>query len=368
RPSVRADRAARLLAGAGRGRVDAHAEDAHLSDGPDPRAGPRRGGRRGGGGGIDRFGGGRIHLSGHRRGGSRVRSGHRDAGTGGPDVPGAARHGPPPRPRAAGARRRRGRGLPSLRQQKRADRVPRQPGRARDPQRYGGTQAEPLDPRREPVEPSGRRSLDPLRGGDMRRLAIWIALLAVLAACSGGALSTDDTTAHAISADVGAEPARTEPMTDEDLPAGEEVSVATPESRKVIHRARISIESEDTRATERAIRDLVAEAGGFIQSAEVSDPLEPDDQPEIHMVVRIPAGDLDSALTRVGALATRVVSQSQEGRDVTEEYVDVEARIANLELLETELRELLADVRRNPEADPQKLLQVFNEISRVRGE
>ncbi|HLU52418.1 MAG TPA: DUF4349 domain-containing protein [Acidimicrobiia bacterium] len=202
----------------------------------------------------------------------------------------------------------------------------------------------------------------------MRRLAIWIALLAVLAACSGGALSTDDTTAHAISADVGAEPARTEPMTDEDLPAGEEVSVATPESRKVIHRARISIESEDTRATERAIRDLVAEAGGFIQSAEVSDPLEPDDQPEIHMVVRIPAGDLDSALTRVGALATRVVSQSQEGRDVTEEYVDVEARIANLELLETELRELLADVRRNPEADPQKLLQVFNEISRVRGE
>ena len=53
---------------------------------------------------------------------------------------------------------------------------------------------------------------------------------------------------------------------------------------------RISIESEDTRATERAIRDLVAEAGGFIQSAEVSDPLEPDDQPEIHMVVRIPAG------------------------------------------------------------------------------
>ncbi|MDP9495741.1 MAG: DUF4349 domain-containing protein, partial [Actinomycetota bacterium] len=39
-----------------------------------------------------------------------------------------------------------------------------------------------------------------------------------------------------------------------------------------------------------------------------------------------------------------------------------------LEALEVELVALLAEVRQQPEADPTKLLQVFNEVSRVRGE
>lgn len=40
----------------------------------------------------------------------------------------------------------------------------------------------------------------------------------------------------------------------------------------------------------------------------------------------------------------------------------------NLQALETELVALLAEVREQPDADPAKLLAVFNEVSRVRGE
>lgn len=152
------------------------------------------------------------------------------------------------------------------------------------------------------------------------------------------------------------------------VPTGEEVSVATPEERKVIHRAAISIETEDTRWAYRTIREMVRESDGFIQSATISDPESGEDQPRIDVVMRIPAEGLDTALDEIGALGTRIVSQSQQGEDVTEEYVDLEARIDNLSLLEEELRALLEEVRQNRDADPQKLLQVFNEISRVRGE
>lgn len=199
----------------------------------------------------------------------------------------------------------------------------------------------------------------------MRRIAILALTLGlVISACSGADSAgdlTEPTSAPettTMAADDGAA----------DAPRGEEASLSTPERRKVIHRASISLEAEDTRAVHRAIQEMVRTSDGFVQSATISDPERSEDQPRIDLVIRIPAEGLDTALDEIGALGTRIVSQTQEGQDVTEEYVDIEARIENLSLLEDELRALLADVRENPEADPQKLLQVFNEISRVRGE
>lgn len=204
----------------------------------------------------------------------------------------------------------------------------------------------------------------------MRRMTI-LALLAAVTATgcadgdSGSELSGEITAPEATLAPT---PADDRAAGGDGAAEGEEVSLATPETRKVIQRASIAIEAQDTRAVYRRIRRMVQEADGFVQSATVSDPESGQDQPRIDLVIRIPAEGLDTALDEIGALGTRIVSQSQEGQDVTEEYVDLEARIANLSLLEDELRALLADVRQNPEADPQKLLQVFNEISRVRGE
>jgi hypothetical protein len=198
----------------------------------------------------------------------------------------------------------------------------------------------------------------------VRRIATLMVITGlVLTACARGDSATEtagDTMAP--EATIAPRPA------DEDAGEGEGASLATPEVRKVIHRASISIEAEDTRAVYRRVRTMVQQADGFVQSATISDPESGEDQPRIDLVIRIPAAGLDTALDEIGALGTRVVSQSQQGQDVTEEYVDVRARIDNLSLLEDELRALLADVRENPEADPQKLLQVFNEISRVRGE
>lgn len=203
------------------------------------------------------------------------------------------------------------------------------------------------------------------------RLILSIGLMMVVAACAGGDSATE-ATVETVSDDFsgGAAPPEVTAAPEEapGAPEGEGVALGRLGNRKVIHTAAISIEAQDTRAAYRRIQAMVEEGGGFIQSATVADVEADQDQPRIDLVVRIPAGDLTNTLEAIGALGTRIVSQSQQGQDVTEEYVDLEARIENLSLLETELRALLAEVRRNPEADPQKLLEVFNEISRVRGE
>ncbi len=149
---------------------------------------------------------------------------------------------------------------------------------------------------------------------------------------------------------------------------GDSVALPSTQDRKVVRSATISIEADDTRSAHGAILRLVDQAGGFIQSADIANPGQGEDQPRIAMTIRVPADSLTQTLESIAGLGSRVVSQSQQGQDVTEEYVDVQARIDNLSALEVELRALLAEVRKQPEADPAKLLQVFNQISDVRGQ
>lgn len=186
-------------------------------------------------------------------------------------------------------------------------------------------------------------------------LALTLAVLAV------GCSDSDGASEDALAGTTDASPV--EPTAGRS-PDAETISMT--DDRKVILTASIAIEAEDPRASHDLIEDLVATGGGYIQSASISD--TEDGQPRVSMVVRVPAADLASTLDSISAAATRVVSQTQRGTDVTEEYVDVEARILNLSILESELQALLADVRTRPDADPAKLLTVFNEINRVRGE
>ncbi|CAN5769594.1 DUF4349 domain-containing protein [soil metagenome] len=203
----------------------------------------------------------------------------------------------------------------------------------------------------------------------MKRLTMILTLALVVAACAESDSTTDLTqlSGGAVSPDFAEDSDRV--AVEAAAPAeGEQVSFSTPDGRKVIHRAAITIEANDTRSVFEAVQGLVADSGGFLESATVADPVSGEDQPRIELVLRIPSADLAGTLRAIGDMGTRVVSQSQRGQDVTEEYVDVAARITNLTLLETELRALLEEVRTQPDADPDKLLRVFSEISSVRGQ
>src|SRR5271157_415384 len=79
--------------------------------------------------------------------------------------------------------------------------------------------------------------------------------------------------------------------------------------------------------------------------------------------LRIPADQLDSTLAEVKKLG-RVEHESQNGAEVTEQYVDLNARLSNSRNTEQRLVEVL-NQRTGKMAD---ILAVENEIARVRGE
>lgn len=197
------------------------------------------------------------------------------------------------------------------------------------------------------------------------RLAAALAVILSLGACSGNNASgvSDDLAGAPVGTDAGAAPTAPVAEVGGDVPQVR----ASFDQRKVIRTGQIQIHSTDTRAAMDAIATLVVDGGGYVSSAEVS-PTNGNEDPVVVITIRVPTGDLDTALVSIRKIADEVVSESIQSQDVTEEYTDIEAQLTNLTLLETELRALLADVREQPNADPAKLLQVYNEISRVRGE
>lgn len=145
------------------------------------------------------------------------------------------------------------------------------------------------------------------------------------------------------------------------------LDIAVSDDRKVIRNASLQLEADDTRGTYDEIIRITESAGGFVASADVS-PTTDDQQPVIYVTVRIPAAELTAALAKFKEASTEVISESQGAQDVTETYIDLEAQLTNLTALEVELRALLEEVRKQPDADPDKLLRVFTEISNTRGQ
>ena len=209
-----------------------------------------------------------------------------------------------------------------------------------------------------------------------KRIMALLALSMVLGACSGSSADGFQTISSNLSGDPSptttAAASETTAPGERDQAAYDEESgpagVPSVNDRKVIYDGQMQLEAADTRAAFDRIIALVQGSGGFVAATSIGDTTEEDEQPTISLTLRLPADNLTAALTQIRAVADRVVTESLQSQDVTDQFVDIEAQLRNLTALETELLALLAELRDNNNADPSKLLQVFDQIRSTRGE
>jgi anti-sigma factor RsiW len=100
---------------------------------------------------------------------------------------------------------------------------------------------------------------------------------------------------------------------------------------------------------------------GYVGDLTVSSPS--DGPRKLTATLRVPSTQMDAALTELKTLG-RVESESQNGQDVTAQYVDLEARLTNARNTEQRLTDLL----RQRTGKLSDVLEVETELSRVRGE
>jgi hypothetical protein len=130
--------------------------------------------------------------------------------------------------------------------------------------------------------------------------------------------------------------------------------------QKVIRNADLSLDVEDMDKTLADISLAVRQAGGIVANSSLSG--RKGEDRSANLTLRVPQAHFDSFLDTVTVLG-RQNSRNTAIRDVTLTYIDLEARIRNLEHQEERLLSVL------DKADTvEDILRVEKELERVRGE
>lgn len=155
-------------------------------------------------------------------------------------------------------------------------------------------------------------------------------------------------------------PALATPRALERIPSALPASKA-PSAAMIERTAALSLTVQDFGKARTHLDEILAQHRGYLGDLQVS---TPSDQGRVLKgTLRVPTGQLDSTLTELKTLG-RVESESQSGQEVTAQYVDLQARLANSRNTEQRLTQVLQQ-RTGKLSD---VLEVETEIARVRGE
>ena len=141
---------------------------------------------------------------------------------------------------------------------------------------------------------------------------------------------------------------------------------AAPFGRMVIHNATLSLLVESADAAEQRVRTLVQNLGGYILESSTSGDEE---HRSVRLVFKVPVERFNDALNELENFAIKVQNRSVTGQDVTEEFVDLESRLHNLEATEARLLEFLEQAETVEEAlmVNQQLTDLQGQIEQARG-
>jgi hypothetical protein len=141
-------------------------------------------------------------------------------------------------------------------------------------------------------------------------------------------------------------------------------SAAEAADRKIIRNANLTIEVNSTTDMQHKVTSIAEAHGGFVVTSEARQRESADPARrtlDIKLVVRVPAERFGSALDQIRGLATTLREENVTGQDVTEEFIDLEARIRTQRALELQFLEIMKQARKVEDA-----LEVQRQIADVR--
>jgi uncharacterized coiled-coil protein SlyX len=108
--------------------------------------------------------------------------------------------------------------------------------------------------------------------------------------------------------------------------------------RKVIKNAELTLRVNDTFASVDKLTGIVADYDGFIVSSRAWS----EGQYRMATVtISVPVDTFEQVLRRLRGIAVEVLDERADGEDVTDQYVDLESRLRNLEATQTRIRAFL---------------------------
>jgi hypothetical protein len=139
-----------------------------------------------------------------------------------------------------------------------------------------------------------------------------------------------------------------------------ELTTELTEDRKIVKTGYMTLEVEDIAETIDEVAEMADELNGYVVSSYKN---EYERGVSGRIIIRVPSEKFEEAFERLRQLAVAVPYETTTAKDVTEEYVDLEARLGNLLATETQYLSLLEKAE-----NVEDMLRVQKELSNVRGE
>jgi len=140
----------------------------------------------------------------------------------------------------------------------------------------------------------------------------------------------------------------------------EYTSTVVDEERMIVRTGDMSLVVEDINQTIEAITQMSLAFGGYVVSSYIQGEEE---EMRGWISFRVPDDKFETALTQLRDMAVRVESEQTSSQDVTEEYIDLQARLGNAEATEQQYLALL-----DKAVDVEDILNIYNYLSQVRSE
>jgi hypothetical protein len=180
-----------------------------------------------------------------------------------------------------------------------------------------------------------------------------IMAMALLAACAGAQMAAEAPTAASSVAGAPVE----RPAAEADAEAPED---GQPDGALIVRTGELMLEVADVDVALSSARSAIADLGGYVAGSETQDEGE---QTTATIVYRVPVARWDDAVAGLRALAVRVIQERTESAEVTDQVVDLEARLANLRASETALQAIM-----DRATSIKDVLDVQARLTEVRGE
>ena len=143
-------------------------------------------------------------------------------------------------------------------------------------------------------------------------------------------------------------------------------STADAADRKIIRNADITIEVSSTTDAQHRVTSIAEAHGGFVVTSEAKQRESNDPAQrtlDIKLVVRIPSNQFGVAFDEIKRLAGNTPEEQVKSQDVTEDFIDLEARIKTQKALEIQFLEIMRQATKIADA-----LEVQRQIADVRTE
>jgi hypothetical protein len=149
-----------------------------------------------------------------------------------------------------------------------------------------------------------------------------------------------------------------------------DLTVIERSNRMIIKNADVRLMVKDTDVAIDRATQIIGDAGGYIVSSRVwYQDYYGNNLKYAAVTIGIPVDEFERTLVKLRDLAVRVMDEVASGDDVTEQYVDLESQLTNLEATRARIQEFLQDAKNVDEAlrINQELANIEAQIEQIKG-